>query len=147
MMDFFTSSSQIKGKISFLYGLQISAFSLNFKNSVKDGLLPLLDRESEMTVFRRSLDDLKKGSNPPEGLLIVGEPKIGKSRLLDEMIIEAINQRLNPVIVGLRLGHSFLAYAAAVHFLCHVRNFSFRENDFIINSRFSVSIKKTLKWI
>jgi Predicted ATPase len=57
---------------------------------------PILGRSVEIVIFKQMMDSYlaQKGSISKNVLLIKGEPRIGKTRLLDEMLYSAQGKAL-----------------------------------------------------
>lgn len=73
---------------------------------------PLLNRHDEMEYFENWLDHSHKSFRDYDGILLIGESRIGKSRLLEWMARYARNKTYNVCYVSLTSIHSATPYLA-----------------------------------
>lgn len=73
---------------------------------------PLLNRSDELEYFNNWLDDAHKSYRDFDALLLVGDPRIGKSRLMQWMLREAQNRSYKTCCINLTTVHSATPYLA-----------------------------------
>lgn len=80
---------------------------------MNDGMYPILGRENEIMIFNSILQSLQNHNCWEKAILLTGPARIGKSRLLDEMILEAHKKGFEPIVISLHNVHSAMTYGTA----------------------------------
>ena len=88
---------------------------------MNEGMYPLLGRETEMRIYQDILKNIEKPVCMERAILIKGSARIGKTRLMDEMILEAHKNGFQPVIIALHGIHSAIPYGTAQYIIKQVR--------------------------
>lgn len=83
-------------------------------------LAPLLNRSDEMECFTNMIGNLYKTSREYDAILIVGENRVGKSRLLEAMARQGRNLGINVCSITLTSIHSATPCLALRHIVNHL---------------------------
>lgn len=88
-----------------------------------EGMYPILGRDGEMKVYHNILKKIENPNCNEKAILIRGSARIGKTRLMDEMILEAHKNGFQPIIIALHGIHSAIPYGTAQYIIKQVNKF------------------------